>query len=98
MEHIPLRFYCSGRVCSLHSKHTYPRFQVLNERPGKPRRFRLGVVCATADSAQGAHTRMQGWTIPAQKPQPELPVANAAPQAATITPADLSKLLFKRKW
>src|SRR5690348_11065905 len=41
---------------------------------------------------------MQGWTVPAQTTQPGPPVANAAPQAKALTPADLSKVLFKRKW
>ena len=41
---------------------------------------------------------MQGWTVPAQKAQPEIPAANAAPSPLVVTPADLSKLLFKRKW
>jgi len=41
---------------------------------------------------------MQGWTVPAQKAQPEIPAANATPSPLVVTPADLSKLLFKRKW
>jgi len=47
---------------------------------------------------------MQG-TVPAQKPQPDIPVATAAPLAAStaspglvVTPADVSRVLFKRKW
>jgi succinoglycan biosynthesis transport protein ExoP len=41
---------------------------------------------------------MQGWTVAAQKAQPEVAVANAATPPFVVTPADLSKLLFKRKW
>lgn len=42
---------------------------------------------------------MQGWTIPAQRAQPEPPPAPVAtPQSTAVTPADLSKVLFKRKW
>ena len=42
---------------------------------------------------------MQGWTIPAQNTQPGNPPApNPTPQPATITPADISKMFFKRKW
>jgi capsular exopolysaccharide synthesis family protein len=41
---------------------------------------------------------MQGWTIPPQGPQPETPAINPSPQPSVITPADLRKLLFKRKW
>ena len=41
---------------------------------------------------------MQGWTIPPHGAQPELSPANVPAQPATITPADLRKMLFKRKW
>ena len=48
--------------------------------------------------------RMQG-TVPAQKTQPDIPAANVAPPAANaapaglvVTPADVSRVLFKRKW
>lgn len=42
---------------------------------------------------------MQGWTVPTQNAQPENPpVASPPPQSAVITPADVSKMVFKRKW
>lgn len=41
---------------------------------------------------------MQGWTIPAQKSQPDPPASTAPPQSPIVTPADISKILFKRKW
>jgi capsular exopolysaccharide synthesis family protein len=41
---------------------------------------------------------MQGWTIPPQGSQPGVPAANSSTQPAVITPADIRKLLFKRKW
>ena len=40
---------------------------------------------------------MQGWTIPPHG-APELSPASVPAQPATITPADLRKMLFKRKW
>lgn len=47
---------------------------------------------------------MQG-TVPAQKTQPDIPVSNVASPAASaaspglvVTPADVSRVLFKRKW
>jgi polysaccharide biosynthesis transport protein len=41
---------------------------------------------------------MQGWTIPPHGAQPEGPAASSSPQPAVVTPADLRKLLIKRKW
>ncbi len=41
---------------------------------------------------------MQGWTIPTQGARPDIPAANLSPQPTVITPADLRKVLFKRKW
>ena len=41
---------------------------------------------------------MQGWTVPTQGAGPDIPAANLSPQATVITPADLRKVLFKRKW
>ena len=41
---------------------------------------------------------MQGWTIPAQKAQPDPPGPVAPSQPSFVTPADVSKILFKRKW
>ncbi|MFZ0661484.1 MAG: polysaccharide biosynthesis tyrosine autokinase [Acidobacteriaceae bacterium] len=43
---------------------------------------------------------MQGWTTPAQNAQPgsPSPVTNPTPQPAVVTSADISKMLFKRKW
>lgn len=41
---------------------------------------------------------MQGWTIPPQGARPEVPATNPSPQPNVITPADLRKVLFKRKW
>ncbi|MGH9586753.1 MAG: GumC family protein [Acidobacteriaceae bacterium] len=42
---------------------------------------------------------MQGWTIAAQNAQPGSPLTpNPAPQAPTVTPGDISKMIFKRKW
>jgi capsular exopolysaccharide synthesis family protein len=41
---------------------------------------------------------MQGWTDPSAGNPPEARTANPSPQAAVITPADIRKLLLKRKW
>lgn len=41
---------------------------------------------------------MQGWTVPPQGTQPQISVASSSPQASVVTPADLRKMLFKRKW
>jgi polysaccharide biosynthesis transport protein len=41
---------------------------------------------------------MQGWTTPPQKAQAEIPAVSLAPQPSVVTPADLRKMLFKRKW
>jgi polysaccharide biosynthesis transport protein len=41
---------------------------------------------------------MQGWTPPPQKAQADTPAASLAQQHSVVTPADLQKLLFKRKW
>jgi polysaccharide biosynthesis transport protein len=41
---------------------------------------------------------MQGWTISPQDAQPEPSATNVLTQPSTITPADLRKILFKRKW
>ncbi len=41
---------------------------------------------------------MQGWTVPTQGARPDIPAANLSPQTTVITPADLRKVLFKRKW
>jgi polysaccharide biosynthesis transport protein len=41
---------------------------------------------------------MQGWTIPPQGAQPGTPATSFSTQPSVITPADLRKLLFKRKW
>ena len=41
---------------------------------------------------------MQGWTIPPQGARPDFPASIPSPQPTVITPADLRKVLFKRKW
>lgn len=41
---------------------------------------------------------MQGWTNPSQGAQPEFPAASSSSHSAVITPADLRKVIFKRKW
>ena len=42
---------------------------------------------------------MQGWTIPAQNTQSGNPPApSPTPHPTAITPADISKMIFKRKW
>lgn len=42
---------------------------------------------------------MQGWTIATQNAQPgNPPTPIPTPQSATITPGDISKMIFKRKW
>ena len=41
---------------------------------------------------------MQGWTIPPQGSQPELPAATSFTNPPTITPAELRKIFIKRKW
>lgn len=42
---------------------------------------------------------MQGWTIPAQNTQPgNSLVPSPTPPSAMLTPADISKVIFKRKW
>lgn len=41
---------------------------------------------------------MQGWTVPTQGARPDIPAANLSQQTTVITPADLRKVLFKRKW
>jgi len=41
---------------------------------------------------------MQGWTVPPQGAKPDSPAISSSPQASVVTPADLGKLLFKRKW
>ena len=42
---------------------------------------------------------MQGWTVPAQNTPPGNPlVPSPTPQPAMITTADISKVIFKRKW
>lgn len=42
---------------------------------------------------------MQGWTIPAQNTQPgNPPTSSPVPQSLTVTPGDISKVIFKRKW
>lgn len=41
---------------------------------------------------------MQGWTSPTQGAQPEIPVAISSSHTPVFTPADLRKVIFKRKW
>jgi len=41
---------------------------------------------------------MQGWTNPPHGAQSETPAISLSPQPTVITPADLRKMLFKRKW
>jgi capsular exopolysaccharide synthesis family protein len=41
---------------------------------------------------------MQGWTVPTQVARPDIPAANLSQQTTVITPADLRRVLFKRKW
>ncbi|HEX5236815.1 MAG TPA: polysaccharide biosynthesis tyrosine autokinase [Silvibacterium sp.] len=41
---------------------------------------------------------MQGLTIPPQGVHPETPPAHISSQPSAVTPADLRKMLFKRKW
>jgi polysaccharide biosynthesis transport protein len=41
---------------------------------------------------------MQGWTVPPQGAKPETSAISPSPESAVVTPADLGKLLFKRKW
>lgn len=41
---------------------------------------------------------MQGWTVPPQGAQPEGTAAHFASQPSVVTPADIRKMLFKRKW
>jgi len=41
---------------------------------------------------------MQGWTNPPQGAQAEAPAASFSSHAPVFTPADLRKLIFKRKW
>lgn len=41
---------------------------------------------------------MQGWTVPPQGTQPQISAASSSAQASVVTPADLRKMLFKRKW
>jgi polysaccharide biosynthesis transport protein len=41
---------------------------------------------------------MQGWTVPPQGTQPQFSAASSSPQPLVVTPADLRKMLFKRKW
>jgi capsular exopolysaccharide synthesis family protein len=41
---------------------------------------------------------MQGWTVPTQGARPDIPAANLSQQTTVITPAELRKVLFKRKW
>lgn len=41
---------------------------------------------------------MQGWLNPPKGVQLEVPHGNFAPSSPTITPTDMGKILFKRKW
>ncbi|MGC2163464.1 MAG: polysaccharide biosynthesis tyrosine autokinase [Silvibacterium sp.] len=41
---------------------------------------------------------MQGWTVPPQGAKPDNAAISSSPQPSVVTPADLGKLLFKRKW
>ncbi len=41
---------------------------------------------------------MQGSTVPPQGAQPGTPVVSPSPQQLVVTPADLRKLIFKRRW
>lgn len=41
---------------------------------------------------------MQGWTIPPHTANPQRPAVNPPSEAPVLTPADLGKLVIKRKW
>lgn len=72
-------------------------FQAGLRSRGYPEAFSAGAV-REAGAAQGALFRMQGWTIPPQGAQPGVPATSFSTQPSVITPADLRRLLFKRKW